>query len=113
MGAAVNDGVVTSVMVKNEIYSILMDIYGSDECYNDVFLKCRALSVLEETLPLFRSCIKLFATWQNKYSQPTSSSLNMNHNEGSSNRNRDITNALRETTLNLSRFIKYKKNQLN
>ncbi|EED90979.1 predicted protein [Thalassiosira pseudonana CCMP1335] len=77
-----------SVIVVNEIYNVLMDMYGGDDCHDDVFEQQDVLGHLQRSLPGFKRSIKRVAP---------------------SERSREEVDIWSETALNASRFIKYKR----
>jgi hypothetical protein len=82
----------TNVMVRNEILNVLMDVYGDDELYAKVFEQKDVLGHFQQSLPVFRRDIKEM--------------------ERRDDATREDTEIWRETALNTSRFIKYKKDRV-
>ena len=76
--------------IVNEVLNALMNIYGEDECHPDVFRSLQVLAYFQRTVPLFKTIIE---TERSKISQ-------------------DEVEQWRESALNASRFITYKKGQL-
>ena len=76
--------------IVNEVLNALMDIYSEDECHPDVFRSLQVLAYFQKTVPLFKTTI---ATERPRISQ-------------------DEVEQWRESALNASRFIMYKKGLL-
>jgi hypothetical protein len=78
-----------SAMVLAEVLSVLMDIYGDDDCHPTVFVALDVLGHFQRSVPLLKQRISLETD-----AEP------------------DDVEQWKETALNSSRFIAYKKNQL-
>ncbi|KAL7540799.1 hypothetical protein ACHAXR_011193 [Thalassiosira sp. AJA248-18] len=83
-----------SIIITHEIFNVLMDIYGSDDCHENVFEKYNVLDHFQRCLPGFKRRIKKMTF---------SSGGRMSSEE------EEKVNVWNETALNASRFIKYKK----
>jgi hypothetical protein len=78
-----------SAMVLAEVLSVLMDIYGDDDCHPAVFVALDVLGHFQRSVPLLKQRISLETD-----AEP------------------DDVEQWKETVLNASRFIAYKKDQL-
>jgi hypothetical protein len=78
-----------SAMVLAEVLSVLMDIYGDDDCHPAVFTALDVLGHFQRSVPLLKQRISLETD-----AEP------------------DDVEQWKETALNASRFIAYKKDQL-
>jgi hypothetical protein len=79
-----------SAMVLAEVLSVLMDIYGDDDCHPTVFEALDVLGDFQRSVPLLKQRISVETT----------------------DADPDDVEQWKETALNASRFIAYKKNQL-
>jgi hypothetical protein len=77
------------VILLNETYNVLMDMYGGDDANNNVFLQQDVLGHFTRTLPEFKRSIKKIALSIEKHDEEL--------------------NLWNETALNVSRFIRFKK----
>jgi hypothetical protein len=77
------------VILLNETYNVLMDIYGGDDANDDVFRQQDVLGHFTRTLPEFKRSIKKVASIIEKHDEEL-----------------DVWN---ETALNVSRFIRFKR----
>ncbi|KAL7490127.1 hypothetical protein ACHAW6_015845 [Cyclotella cf. meneghiniana] len=77
------------VILLNETFNILMDIYGGDDANDDVFRQQDVLGHFTRTLPEFKRSIKKVASGIGKHDEEL-----------------DVWN---ETALNVSRFIRFKR----
>ncbi|KAL3810257.1 hypothetical protein ACHAXA_008747 [Cyclostephanos tholiformis] len=84
------------VIITHEILNVLMDMYGNDDCHEQVFVK-------ECVLDHFRRCIPWFKRTIKRLAANSSSRIKKDHmvEEGF---------VWNETALNATRFIKYKQN---
>lgn len=78
------------VAIVNEVLNALMDIYGNDDCHPDVFCSLQVLGYFQATIPVFKSLI------QSERSKASKEEIEQ----------------WRESALNASRFVSYKKGQL-
>lgn len=79
--------ITTSIIVIHEILNVLMDMYGGDDCHDEIFAKNDVLGHFKRCLPWFKRQVKKVSAGR---------------------RNREETETWNETALNASRFIKYK-----
>lgn len=82
-----------SVIITHEVLNILMDMYGADNCHEEVFEREDVLGHFQRCLPGFKRRIKKIA-WDGGRK---------------SKRYDEEVGVWNETALNASRFIKYKK----
>lgn len=75
--------------VLNEVLNALMDIYGDDDCYPGIFLSLNVLGYFQRTTPTFKKVIQC------------------DRDEASE----EEVGLWKETALNASRFVAYKKGQ--
>jgi hypothetical protein len=76
-----------SLVIMNEIFNVLMDMYGGDDSHDEVFARQDVLGHIQRCLPGFKRSIK---------------------KAGASSGREDVE-TWNETSINCSRFIKYKK----
>lgn len=76
----------TSPIVRAEVLNVLMDIYADDECHPDVFEALHVLAFMQRSVSLLKTSINT-----RQYETP------------------DDVEHLKETVLNSTRFIRYKK----
>lgn len=76
-----------SLVIMNEIFNVLMDMYGGDDSHDEVFARQDVLGHIQRCLPGFKRSIK---------------------KAGASSGREDVE-TWNETAINCSRFIKYKK----
>ncbi|KAL9186095.1 hypothetical protein ACHAXT_005333 [Thalassiosira profunda] len=76
-----------AIITTHEVLNVLMDIYGADECHEDVFQREDVLGHFQRSLPGYKRRIKRI----------------------SSSAAREELGVWNETALNASRFIKYKQ----
>jgi hypothetical protein len=81
---------IKSATIVNEVLNALMDIYGEDDCHPQVFRSMQVLVYFQKTIPQFKKLIELER----------------------SNVSREEIELWRESALNGSRFVNYKKGQL-
>ncbi|KAL7465094.1 LOW QUALITY PROTEIN: hypothetical protein ACHAXS_005422 [Conticribra weissflogii] len=79
--------ITTNVIAIHEILNVLMDMYGGDDCHDEIFAKNDVLGHFKRCLPWFKRQVKKVSAGR---------------------RNREETETWSETALNASRFIKYK-----
>mmetsp|Transcript_6997 Transcript_6997/g.15095 ORF Transcript_6997/g.15095 Transcript_6997/m.15095 type:complete len:880 (-) Transcript_6997:4-2643(-) len=79
--------ITTSIIAIHEILNVLMDMYGGDDCNDEIFAKNDVLGHFKRCLPWFKRQVKKISAGR---------------------RNREETETWSETALNASRFIKYK-----
>jgi hypothetical protein len=77
-----------TVLVLNEVYNVLMDIYGADDANDDIYQKQDVSGHLTRTLPVFKRNIKKVAAME---------------------RDNEELGVWNETSLNVSRFIRFKR----
>ena len=82
-----------SVMVMAEVLSVLMDIYGDDDCHPAVFDNCGVLQHFQQSLPRLKQKIAV--------------------EELTKNASFEDIEQWKETALNAGRFIQYKKGYSN
>ncbi|KAL3785617.1 hypothetical protein HJC23_004765 [Cyclotella cryptica] len=78
-----------TVILLNESYNVLMDLYGGDDANDDVFQQQDVLGHFTRTLPEFKRSIKKVSSSTEKHDEDV-----------------DVWN---ETALNVSRFIRFKR----
>jgi hypothetical protein len=83
-----------SILITHEILNVLMDVYGSDDCYEVVFRNECVLDHIHKCLPWFKKTAKSVAA------SSSGSKRNRMEEEGF---------VWNETALNAMRFIKYKQ----
>jgi hypothetical protein len=87
-----------SIIITHEILNVLMDMYGNDDCHEQVFVDECVLDHFTKCLPWFKRTIK----WVGANSNSSRSKRNPMEEEGF---------VWNETALNATRFIKYKQGQ--
>ena len=83
-----------SILITHEILNVLMDVYGSDDCYEVVFRNECVLDHIHKCLPWFKK---------------TAKSVAASSSGSKSNRMEEEGFVWNETALNAMRFIKYKQ----
>ena len=84
------DKVDESVVVRAEVLNVLMDIYGNDDCHPAIFDKLNVLSHFEKSLPILKDQVS-------RVDRQTIDSNDLEH--------------WKDVTLNVARFIEYKREQ--
>ena len=77
----------SSIIVIHDILNVLMDMYGGDDCHDDIFAQNDVMGHFKRCLPGFKRQIKKLSASRNS---------------------REEVETWSETALNASRFIKYK-----
>jgi hypothetical protein len=77
-----------SILIAHEILNVLMDVYGSDDCYEEVFRNECVLDHIHKCLPWFKKTAKSVASSSSGFEEGF---------------------VWNETALNAMRFIKYKQ----
>jgi hypothetical protein len=78
-----------SVLILNEVYNVLMDMYGGDDANDEVYQQQDVSGNLNRTLPMFKRSIKKVLSMDRE--------------------NEEMGIIWNETALNVSRFIRFKR----
>lgn len=94
-----NNNIEGSIVVVTEILNVLMDMYGSDDdALNRMFSSLDVLGHFQRTLPLLKQQISVY-----------SSTNRGGGGHGNNVEDDDLLEGWKETAMNASRFIQYKK----
>ena len=77
-----------SILIMNEVYNVLMDMYGGDDANDEVYQRQDVSGHLTKTLPVFKRSIKKVASVE---------------------RDNEELGVWNETALNVTRFLRFKR----
>lgn len=101
--------IVDSIVIMHEILNVLMDMYSDDDCHERVFDEECVLDHLRKVLPWFKRRIKMMVV------AAAASSVSSNSNRAEKLK-MDLVKedecVWNETSLNLTRFLKYKEGRM-